>query len=103
MNYWKVYFLAYFIQNIQKVNMVGPWDSNVTVKTYGGPCMYLKVWFYIRLSCGIFLRSNNERDVNFCLSLRSSEILPCWNVLILHKCADFKDKDQIEQMQLQLQ
>ena len=38
MNYWQVYFLAHIIQNIQKVNMVGPRDSNVLAKTYGGPC-----------------------------------------------------------------
>ena len=31
--------MEYFIQNIQKVNMVGPRDSNIPAKTYGGPCM----------------------------------------------------------------
>ena len=57
MNHWKVYFLAYFIINIPKVNMVGPRDSNVLTKTYGGfcnvwnpkahfslPCQFCSIW-----------------------------------------------------------
>ena len=48
-NYWKVYFLAYFIQNIQKVNMVGPMDSNMPTKTYGGPCKYCSKKFQMTL------------------------------------------------------
>ena len=31
--------MAYFIKNIQKINMVGPRDSNVRPKRYGGPCI----------------------------------------------------------------
>ena len=38
MNYWKVYFLAYLIKNVQKVNMVAPMYKNVWSKRYGGPC-----------------------------------------------------------------
>ena len=38
MKYWKVYFLAYLIKNIQKVNVVGPVDKNERPKRYGGPC-----------------------------------------------------------------
>ena len=32
MNGWNLYFLAYFMQNIQKLNMRGPRISNVSVK-----------------------------------------------------------------------
>ena len=35
-----MYFLAYFIKNIQKVNIVGARDSNVRPKTYGTPCTH---------------------------------------------------------------
>ena len=35
MNYWKVYFLAFSIQNVQNVTMVAPRDSNVRSKR---PC-----------------------------------------------------------------
>ena len=34
-----MYFLAYLIKNIHKVNIVGPMDKNVRPKRYGGPCM----------------------------------------------------------------
>ena len=32
MNGWNLYFLAYFMQNIQKLNMRGPKTSKFTVK-----------------------------------------------------------------------
>ena len=35
-----MYFLAYLIKNIHKVNIVGPMDKNVRPKRYGGPCMH---------------------------------------------------------------
>ena len=38
MNHLKVYFLAYFMQNSQKLNMVGYTASNMWPKRYGGPC-----------------------------------------------------------------
>ena len=38
MNHLKVYFLAYFMQNSQKLNMVGITASNMWPKRYGGPC-----------------------------------------------------------------
>ena len=38
MNYWKAYFLAFSIKNIQNVIMVGPRNSNLPAKKYGGPC-----------------------------------------------------------------
>ena len=45
MNHWKIYFLAYFITKIQKVNMVSHKDSNVRAKRYGGPCNSKK-WLF---------------------------------------------------------
>ena len=41
MNHLKVYFLAYFMQNSQKLNMVGYTASNMWPKRYGGPCIFL--------------------------------------------------------------
>ena len=38
MNHLKVYFLTYFMQNSQKLNMVGYTASNMWPKRYGGPC-----------------------------------------------------------------
>ena len=38
-----MYFLAYLIKNIHKVNIVGPMDKNVRPKRYGGPCTMLEV------------------------------------------------------------
>ena len=40
LNHLKVYFLAYFMQNSQKLNMVGYTASNMWPKRYGGPCRY---------------------------------------------------------------
>ena len=47
MNHLKVYFLTYFMQNSQKLNMVGYTASNMWPKRYGGPCMmcYYRVVF----------------------------------------------------------
>ena len=42
MNHWKVFLLSYLIQNIQKVNIVGPSDWKVWAKRYGGPCISRK-------------------------------------------------------------
>ena len=42
MNHLKVYFLAYFMQNSQKLNMVGYTASNMWPKRYGGPCIILR-------------------------------------------------------------
>ena len=36
-----MYFLAYLIKNIHKVNIVGPMDKNVRPKRYGGPCIFM--------------------------------------------------------------
>ena len=55
MNHWKVCFLPYFIKKIQKVNMIGPRDSDVRPKTYGTPCTNYSFIYknYIRVNLHI--------------------------------------------------
>ena len=48
-----MYFLAYLIKNIHKVNIVGPMDKNVRPKRYGGPCRVK------------FKQNGNERSFQF--------------------------------------
>ena len=43
MNHLKVYFLAYFMQNSQKLNMVGYTASNMWPKRYEGPCSKIEI------------------------------------------------------------
>ena len=44
MNGWNLYFLAYFMCNIQKINLRRPRTSNITVKFIEWPFIWGKIW-----------------------------------------------------------
>ena len=67
MNGWNLYFLAYFIQNIQKLNLRGPRTSNISLKFIESPFNIETIGYLICFTASPSLLTFRNVTINLAL------------------------------------